>query len=71
MFVPILLDLYGAYNQTPAYATVNTNLEVAAEIVDRDVTLVVAVQTLEALDVHVDFILGEVNGDVGRPTAQV
>ena len=71
MFVPILLDLYGAYNQTIVYAMVNTNLEVAAEIIDRDVTFVVAVQTLEALDVHVDFVLGEVNGDVGRPTAQV
>lgn len=48
-----------------------TDLEVPAEVVDGDVSLVVSVQILEPLDVHVDLVLGEVDGDVGCSAAQI
>lgn len=48
-----------------------TDLEVPAEVVDSDVSLVVSIQILEPLDVHVDIVLGEVDGDVGCSAAQI
>lgn len=48
-----------------------TDLEVPAEVVDGDVSLVVSIQILEPLDVHVDLVLGEVDGDVGCSAAQI
>lgn len=48
-----------------------TDLKVSPEVVDGDVPLVVAIKILESLDVHVDLVLGEVDGDVRCSTAQI
>lgn len=40
------------------------HLEVLPKIVDSDVALLVVVKRLEAFDIHVNLVLGEVNGDI-------
>lgn len=55
----------------PRHKTKWTDLKVSPEVVDSDVPFVVAIQILESLDVHVDLVLGEVDGDVGCSTAQI
>lgn len=62
--------MYIVIDQT-RHKTKWTDLKVSPEVVDSDVPFVVAIQILESLDVHVDLVLGEVDGDVGCSTAQI